>query len=123
MNDSLARLTANFEVVFAWLGTTSFILAYHFGTPGWRLTPVGRTLMHRAFSMWLLLSFALTSRLLEPTPEIRNLIAVVIYFLIGVMEWRLFLILRFIQEGKITLENPHYTPVRNWWRRVTKKEV
>jgi len=34
MNDGLARLTANFEVVFAWLGTTSFILAYHFGTPG-----------------------------------------------------------------------------------------
>lgn len=122
MDEGLARLVANGEVVFAWLGVTAFMLSYHFRTPGWRLTPVGRTLMQRAFSMWMLLSFAGTSRLLDFSPELRNLIAVVIYAMIGVMEWRLYFLLRAVQKGKITLQNPHYTPIRDWWRRLTHKK-
>lgn len=121
MNEGLAVAIATVEVVLGWLGTTAFMVAYHLKTPRWNKTPVGRTFMHRAASMWLLLTYALTSRLLDPVPEIQQTMALVVYFFIILMEWRLFLVLRFIQEGRITLEHPNYTPIRDVWARVKNK--
>lgn len=122
MSEPLAVVIANVLVICGWLGTTSFILAFHLKSDfPWYKSLVGRTMMQRAFSMWALLSYALSSRLLEPVPEVQRLMAITIYAFIVLMEWRLFFVLRFIQEGKITLDHPNYTPFRDWWRRHFKK--
>ena len=121
MNENVVLLIANIIVVLAWGGTSAFILAYAVRSP-WSSTLVGRTLMHRAASMWLLLTYALTSRWIEPIPEVQQALGLGVYALIALMEWRLFLVLRFVQEGNVTPDHPDYQPLREWWRRVTKKE-
>lgn len=123
MNEDFVRWAITTLVVFAWSGTSAFIVSFHFGTPDWHKTPVGRTHMHRAASMWLFLTFVMMSRLLEPLPIVLDSLRLVIYFAVGLLEWRLWAVLRHIQKGKITLANPQYTPIKDWWgKHVTSKK-
>lgn len=119
MSEDLAYLIASIIVIVAWGGNTSALVSYSLWSP-WQATLVGRSLMYRNVSMWLLLTFALTSRWLDPVPEVRNVTALVIYSTIAMVEWWLFLVLRAVQSGKITVVHPNYTPVRDWIRRRRK---
>ena len=120
MNDSTVLLIANLLVLNVFAAVTSFIVAYAWKSP-WQSTPIGSAFMHIGASMWLLVTYALTSRVLEPLPWVQDIMALCIYAIIGVMWWRVFFVLRFIQTGRITLEEPNYTPIRNWLRKLLRK--
>lgn len=116
MSENLAYLIASIIVLLAWGGNTSALVSYTMWSP-WQSTLVGRSLMYRNVSMWLLLTLALTSRWLDPVPEVRNVLALMVYSSIALVEWRLFLVLRAVQTGRITVDHPEYTPFRDWLRR------
>lgn len=113
MSDNIAYLIASIIVIIAWGGNSSALVSYAMWS-SWQDTLIGRVLMYRNVSMWLLLTFALTSRWLDPVPEIRNVLALLVYTSIALVEWWLFLVLRAVQTGRITIDHPNYTPLRDW---------
>lgn len=119
MPESLAYLIASVIVIIAWAGNSAALVSYTLWSP-WQATLVGRSLMYRNASMWLLLTFALTSRWLDPVPEVRNVLALIVYSLIALVELWLFLVLRAVQTGRITVDHPNYTPFRDWLRRHSR---
>jgi len=120
MNEDLVYTIASIIVIIAWLGCGWFIWLYATGSP-WRETLIGRTMMLGRVSMFALLTFALTNRWLEPAEDLRNILALMIYASIAAMEWRMAAVVRYAQKGNITIENPNYTPIRDWFRRVRNR--
>jgi hypothetical protein len=116
MSEDLVHLIASFEVIIAWLGCGYFIWLYATRSP-WRETLVGRTMMQGRVSMFALLTYALTSRWMDPVPWLQVTLGLVVYALIAGMEWRQAFVVRYAQKGNITPENPNYTPVTDWFRK------
>lgn len=106
-------LMANVLVAVGWLGCTLFILFYALASP-WHSTLPGRTLMFSKLSMWSLLTYVLWARWLDPPDLLRNLVAVTVLSGISFVQWRLFITLRLVQTGRVTLAHPNWTPVRDW---------
>lgn len=120
MSENVVYLIASILVLMAWAGTALFV-TYYALLSNWRVSLVGRTLMSRAVSMLLLLTYALTSRWLDPVQDVQFALGLGVYALITIMEWRLFLVLRAVQTGKVTVQKPNYTPVRDWFRRYRRR--
>lgn len=120
MNDDVVYLIASVLVIIAWLGCARFIWLYATRSP-WRETLIGRTMMLGRVSMFALLTFALTARWLEPTQELRDILALLIYASIALMEWRMAAVVDYAQKGNITIDNPNYTPIRDWVRRQRRR--
>lgn len=122
MSESVVYLIASIIVIIAWGGNSSALVSYSLWSP-WQATLVGRSLMYRNLSMWLLLTYALTSRWLNPVPDLQYALGLGIYALIALVEWYLFLVLRAVQTGRITVDHPNYSPLRDWIRaRRVKRE-
>ena len=122
MNDDLVYLIASIIVIIAWLGCARFITLYATRSP-WRETLIGRTMMLGRVSMFVLLTFALTARWLPISQEVRDVLALLIYASIAMMEWRMAAVVDYAQKGKITVENPNYTPISDWFRRRLRRRV
>lgn len=117
MNEDLVYLIASILVIIAWLGCGWFIWLYATGSP-WQETLIGRTMMLGRLSMFALLTYALTSRWLEPIEDLRYILGLLTYAGVAIMEWRMAAVVRYAQTGNITIENPNYTPIRDWFRRL-----
>lgn len=115
--EAMWDLMANILVSVAWLGCTLFILFYRRRPSRWRATLPGRTLMYSKLSMWALLSHVLWARWTDPPDLLRNIVAVGILASIACIQWNLFTVLRLVQTGRVSLDRPNYTPVRDWLRR------
>jgi hypothetical protein len=120
MNDGLVDLTANLLVVAAWLGCARFIWLYATRSP-WRETLIGRTMMLGRVAMFTLLTFALVARWVEIPDLVRNSVALLIYASIALMEWRMAAVVDYAQKGNITIDNPNYTPIRDWFERHRRR--
>lgn len=120
MSENVVLLIANIIVIVAWVGCALFVVTYAFGSP-WRSTLAGRTIMYSKMAMLALLTYALTARWIEPADEVNYAIALATYAGIAAVQWRLYATLRYVQAGKVTLDKPNYTPVRDWWKRRMRK--
>jgi len=109
---------ASILVVIAWLGCTRFLIQYASGSK-WRSTLPGRTIMYSKMAMWLLLTYALTARWLEQWIPFAVLavIGLTTYAIIAFIQWRLDFTLKAVQSGKVNLDHPNYSPVRDWWKK------
>jgi hypothetical protein len=105
----------------AWAGTLAFVLAYAIDSP-WRSSLVGRTMMYRAGSMLVILSYILVSKWFDLTFVNQYVFGLGIYVIVALTEWRLFAALRFAQRGRVTADHPNYSPVldraRAFWKCV-----
>lgn len=115
---------ASVLVVIAWVGCTRFIVRYATGS-NWRSTLPGRTIMFSKVGMWILLSYALTARWLEQWLPFAVLacIGLTTYAIIAFIQWRLDFTLKAVQEGKVTTDNPNYTPLRDWVHRTRARRA
>lgn len=121
MSENVVYLIASIIVIVAWGGNSAALVSYSLWSP-WHESLVGRVLMWRNASMWLLLTYALTSRWLDPIPDVQYALGLGIYALIALVEWYLFIVLRAVQTGRITVEHPNFTPIRDAIRRRRNKE-
>jgi hypothetical protein len=121
VSENVVLLIANIIVIFAWVGTALFV-GFYAAKSRWRATISGRTLMYAKIAMLALLTYALVARwFLRDLPDLNYSLALASYLFIALMQWRLFLVLRFIQTGKVTPEHPNYTPFRDLARRIKKR--
>lgn len=93
-----------------------FVIVYAVGSP-WRSGAVGRTIMYRSASMALLLAYVFTFRWLGLNDEARQEIGTWLYGLLVLAEIRMLFMLRYVQQGRVTIDKPNYTPIRDWIRR------
>jgi hypothetical protein len=114
--EEVAYLIASILAAIAWVGNLRFIYLYATRSP-WRETLIGRTMMQGRLSMFALLTFALTNRWLQPAPVLYLTLGLAVYAGIAYMEWQQSQVVWYAQKGKITIENPNYTPIRDWIRR------
>lgn len=103
------------------LETVAFVVLYAVRSP-WREGLVSRALMYVMASLSLILVFVFIRRWLSLPEPVLDLIGLGIYAVLVVVVGWLVVALLYGQAGKITAENPNYTPLRNWWRRHTKKK-
>lgn len=96
-DEAVVLLMANILVIFAWVGAGLFVAFYATKSP-WRSTPIGRTLMFRAATMFALLTYALTARWLHAVEIVEVTLGLAIYLAVGIMEWRMFAVLRKAQK-------------------------
>ncbi len=103
--------------LIALLATVAFVVLYAIRSP-WREGLVSRALMYVMASLGLILVFVFIRRWLELPEIVLQVIGVGIYaILVGMLVW-LVVALLYGQSGRITAENPNYTPVRDWIRRI-----
>jgi hypothetical protein len=72
---------------------------------------VGRTLMFRAGSTLVILSYILISTWFDLSVFNQYVFGLWIYVIIALTEWRLFSALRYAQRGLVSAEHPNYSPV------------
>lgn len=122
MNEGVVYLIASIIVIVAWVFNSLFIYRYARFSQ-WQYSLIGRTQMQGRGSMWLLLTYALTVRWLELFPDVQYAIGLAVYAMIAYMEIRMFVVLRYTQLERVSLQKHNYTPIRDWWKKhITKKE-
>lgn len=120
MNEETSQLVGSILSAMLLVEVLWFLVLAGFRSP-WRAGVVGRTIMHLAASMALLMIYIFIARWLDVSEDTRRLIGNSVYGFLVLMWGRMLLMLRFIQKGKITPENPNYTPLRDWVRRHRAK--
>lgn len=98
------------------LAVVAFVVVYAIGSP-WRSGAVGRTIMYSKLSMAVLLLFIFTFRWLGLDSEVRQQVGTWLYGILVLAEIRMLFMLRYVQQGRVTIEKPNYTPIRDWIRR------
>lgn len=97
----------------ALLATLAFVVLYATRSP-WREGLVSRALMYVMASLSLVLVFVFIRRWLDFPPLVLETIGTGIYaILVGMLVW-LVVALLYGQAGRITADNPNYTPIRDW---------
>lgn len=110
---------ANILIFVAWPAVALFI-AYYAAKSPWRKTLIGKSMMYKSIAMLMLLSLSLLGNWFSGYPG-EPLVRATVYFILAIVQWRLFFSLRYAQTGKVTLEHPDYKPVREFFRKVRTK--
>lgn len=111
----MSELVILLEVILAWTGCSLFVGFYWFRS-NWESTLPGRVLMHFGITFWVLLSYALVLRAVQPPDWVHGIMAHTIYAAIAISMWRLFFVVRAAQLGKLSINTPNYQPIRDWIR-------
>lgn len=120
MNDGVVYLIASVFAAIALLASGAFIWRY-WRHANWRRTLIGRVIMHRAMTMFLILAYVFSARWFEIPEIVQAAIGLAVWAGVAVVEVRMYLVIWYITAGKVTLDQPNYTPVRNvlsrWWEK------
>lgn len=108
----MTELIILIEVTLVWIGLVAFVVIYGFWSE-WRSTLPGRVIMHFGQAFLALVTYALILRAVEPPAWIHDILAVTIYGAIAISVWRLTFVVRAAQLGKVSIDTPNYTPIRD----------
>jgi hypothetical protein len=114
VSENAVYLIASIFAAIALLANTWFIIRYWRGSP-WARSLIGRTIMHRAMTMWMILAYVFLSRWFKPPETLQTALGLAIWAGVALIEIRMLLAIGYIQAGHITLDQPNYTPIRNRW--------
>jgi RsiW-degrading membrane proteinase PrsW (M82 family) len=122
VSDNVVFLIASIMAAVALVACTAFIIRY-WRTSRWNRSLVGRTIMHRAMTMWAILAYVFMSRWFEPPEPVQSAIGLAIWGGVALVEIRMLLVIAYITTGRVTLDQPNYTPIRNQWAKWRRRAI
>lgn len=107
---------ANILILVAWPAVALFI-GYYWAKSPWRKSLIGKTMMYKSMAMLLLLTLSIAANWFSGYPG-EPIVRAAVYLILAIVQWRLFISLRYAQTGKVTLEHPDYKPMRGFFSKV-----